>query len=75
MAMVNSIHGLAESGDISKSESVVVILIPLGAVAETVSVALKDKLTLIMGITVAASVAYHLAWMRGKPLPLLFDSY
>ncbi|KAJ8592050.1 calcium/proton exchanger [Rhizopogon salebrosus TDB-379] len=83
--LVDSINGLTESGKISK-EFVGVILLPIvGNAAEhvtAVSVSVKDKLTLSLGVAVGSSIQIALfvipfivtlGWIMGKPLTLLFD--
>ncbi|KAJ7820156.1 calcium/proton exchanger, partial [Mycena olivaceomarginata] len=83
--LVGSINGLNESGRISK-EFVGVILLPIvGNAAEHVSavtVAVKDKMNLSIGVAVGSSIQIGLfvipfsilvAWGMGKPMTLLFD--
>jgi len=83
--LVDSIDGLTESGAISK-EFVGVILLPIvGNAAEhvtAVTVSVKDKLTLSLGVAVGSSIQIALfvipfivtlGWIMGKPLTLLFD--
>ncbi|GLB40192.1 putative Ca(2) cation antiporter (CaCA) (TC 2.A.19) family protein [Lyophyllum shimeji] len=85
--LVDSIDGLTESGGISK-EFVGIILLPIvGNAAEhvtAVTVSVKDKLTLSLGVAVGSSIQIALfvipfiitlAWILGKPLTLLFDPY
>ncbi|TRM65056.1 Sodium/calcium exchanger protein-domain-containing protein [Schizophyllum amplum] len=85
--LVDSIDGLVEGGGISE-EFVGVILLPIvGNAAEhatAVTVAVKDKLTLSMGVAMGSSIQIALfvipfivtlAWIMGKPLTLLFDPY
>ncbi|KAJ7096583.1 calcium/proton exchanger [Mycena belliarum] len=85
--LVASIDGLTESGRISK-EFVGIILLPIvGNAAEhasAVTVAIKDKLTLSIGVAVGSSIQIALfvipltvivAWGMGKPMTLLFDPY
>ncbi|KAJ7659506.1 Sodium/calcium exchanger protein-domain-containing protein [Mycena rosella] len=85
--LVGSINGLTESGHITK-EFVGIILLPIvGNAAEHVSavtVAIKDKLTLSIGVAVGSSIQIALfvipfivlvGWGMGKPLTLLFDPY
>jgi len=85
--LVDSIDGLTSSGGISK-EFVGVILLPIvGNAAEhvtAVTVAVKDKLTLSMGVAVGSSIQIALfvipftvilGWIIGKPLTLLFDPF
>jgi Ca2+:H+ antiporter len=85
--LVDSISGLTETGAISK-EFVGVILLPIvGNAAEhvtAVTVSVKDKLTLSLGVAVGSSIQIALfvipfivtlGWILGKPLTLLFDPY
>jgi len=85
--LVDSIDGMVEGGHIQK-EFVGVILLPIvGNAAEhvtAVSVSVKDKLTLSLGVAVGSSIQIALfvipfitilAWILGKPLTLLFDPY
>ncbi|KAG7089757.1 hypothetical protein E1B28_011411 [Marasmius oreades] len=85
--LVGSIDGLTEGSPITK-EFVGVILLPIvGNAAEhvtAVTVSVKDKLTLSLGVAVGSSIQIALfvipfivilAWILGKPLPLLFDPY
>ncbi|KAJ7104214.1 Sodium/calcium exchanger protein-domain-containing protein [Mycena belliarum] len=85
--LVDSIDGLTEGGAISK-EFVGVILLPIvGNAAEhvtAVSVSVKDKLTLSLGVAVGSSIQIALfvipfiitlAWILGKPLTMLFDPF
>lgn len=83
--LVDSISGLTESGGIGQ-EFVAVILLPIvGNAAEhvtAVTVSVKDKLTLSLGVAVGSSIQIALfviplmvtlAWIMGKQLTLLFD--
>jgi len=83
--LVDSINGLTESGAIGK-EFVGVILLPIvGNAAEhvtAVSVSVKDKLMLSLGVAVGSSIqialfvipfTVTLAWILGKPMTLEFD--
>ncbi|KAF8557438.1 Calcium/proton exchanger [Imleria badia] len=83
--LVDSISGLTDTGHISK-EFVGVILLPIvGNAAEhvtAVTVSVKDKLTLSLGVAVGSSIQIALfvipfivtlGWILGKPLTLLFD--
>ncbi|KAG2060832.1 Calcium/proton exchanger [Suillus hirtellus] len=83
--LVDSISGLTASGAIGK-EFVAVILLPIvGNAAEhvtAVTVSVKDKLTLSLGVAVGSSIQIALfvipfivtlAWIMGKELTLLFD--
>jgi len=85
--LVDSIDGLTDTGHISK-EFVGVILLPIvGNAAEhvtAVTVAVKDKLTLSMGVAVGSSIqialfvipfSVILGWILDKPLTLLFDPF
>ncbi|CAL1716535.1 unnamed protein product [Somion occarium] len=85
--LVRSIDGLTASGHISK-EFVGVILLPIvGNAAEhvtAVTVSVKDKLTLSLGVAVGSSIQIALfvipfivtlGWIIGKPLTLLFDPF
>jgi Ca2+:H+ antiporter len=85
--LVDSIDGLTDTGHISK-EFVGVILLPIvGNAAEhvtAVTVAVKDKLTLSMGVAVGSSIqialfvipfSVVLGWILDKPLTLLFDPF
>jgi len=85
--LVDSINGLTASGKISK-EWVGLILLPIvGNAAEhvtAVTVSVKDKLTLSLGVAVGSSIQIALfvipllvviAWIGGKPLTMLFDPF
>ncbi|TFK50114.1 calcium/proton exchanger [Heliocybe sulcata] len=85
--LVSSIDGLTESGGISK-EFVGMILLPIvGNAAEhvtAVTVSVKDKLALSIGVAVGSSIQIALfvipfivtlGWIIGKPLSLLFDPF
>jgi Ca2+:H+ antiporter len=85
--LVDSIDGLTDKGGISK-EFVGVILLPIvGNAAEhvtAVTVSVKDKLTLSLGVAVGSSIQIALfvipfivtiGWIIGKPMTLLFDPY
>ncbi|KDQ57174.1 hypothetical protein JAAARDRAFT_194344 [Jaapia argillacea MUCL 33604] len=85
--LVDSIDGLTASGKISK-EFVGIILLPIvGNAAEhvtAVSVSVKDKLTLSIGVAVGSSIQIALfvipfivtlGWIIGKPLTMLFDPF
>ncbi|KAJ3830219.1 Calcium/proton exchanger [Lentinula raphanica] len=85
--LVDSIDGLTQSGAISE-EFVGIILLPIvGNAAEhvtAVTVSVKDKLTLSLGVAVGSSIQIALfvipfiitlGWILGKPLTLLFDPY
>lgn len=83
--LVDSINGLTSGGAIS-TEFVGVILLPIvGNAAEhvtAVTVSVKDKLTLSLGVAVGSSIQIALfvipfivtlGWILGKPLTLMFD--
>jgi len=85
--LVDSIDGLTDSGAISK-EFVGLILLPIvGNAAEhvtAVTVSVKDKLTLSLGVAVGSSIQIALfvipfivtlGWILGKPLTMLFDPF
>ncbi|THH02801.1 hypothetical protein EW026_g119 [Hermanssonia centrifuga] len=85
--LVSSIDGLTASGHITK-EFVGIILLPIvGNAAEhvtAVTVSVKDKLTLSLGVAVGSSIQIALfvipfivtlGWIIGKPLTLLFDPF
>ncbi|KAJ3998956.1 Calcium/proton exchanger [Lentinula boryana] len=85
--LVDSIDGLTSTGAISE-EFVGIILLPIvGNAAEhvtAVTVSVKDKLTLSLGVAVGSSIQIALfvipfiitlGWILGKPLTLLFDPY
>ncbi|KAJ7687898.1 Sodium/calcium exchanger protein-domain-containing protein, partial [Mycena olivaceomarginata] len=85
--LVDSIGGLVEGGGITK-EFVGVILLPIvGNAAEhvtAVTVSVKDKLTLSLGVAVGSSIQIALfvipfimilGWILGKPLTMLFDPF
>ncbi|KAL0954849.1 hypothetical protein HGRIS_003788 [Hohenbuehelia grisea] len=85
--LVDSIDGIASGGKISK-EFIGVILLPIvGNAAEhvtAVTVSVKDKLNLSLGVAVGSSIQIALfvipfiitlAWILDKPLTLLFDPY
>ncbi|TFK82665.1 Calcium/proton exchanger [Polyporus arcularius HHB13444] len=85
--LVDSIDGVTKSGAISK-EFVGLILLPIvGNAAEhvtAVTVSVKDKLTLSLGVAVGSSIQIALfvipfivtlGWIIGKPMSLLFDPF
>ncbi|KAI9061033.1 calcium/proton exchanger [Trametes sanguinea] len=85
--LVDSINGLVETGGINR-EFIGLILLPIvGNAAEhvtAVTVSVKDKLTLSLGVAVGSSIQIALfvipfivtlAWIMGKPLSLLFDPF
>jgi len=85
--LVSSIDGLVENSPLSQ-EWVGLILLPIvGNAAEhvtAVSVSVKDKLDLSIGVAVGSSIQIALlvvpfivtlGWMIGKPLTLLFDPF
>ncbi|KAJ7227127.1 calcium/proton exchanger, partial [Mycena pura] len=85
--LVDSVDGLTESGAITK-EFVGIILLPIvGNAAEhvtAVSVSVKDKLTLSLGVAAGSSIQIALfvipfivtlGWILDKPLTMLFDPF
>lgn len=85
--LVDSIDGLASTGHISK-EFIGLVLLPIvGNAAEhvtAVTVSVKDKLTLSLGVAVGSSIQISLfvipfmiilGWILGHPLTLLFDPF
>ncbi|KAI0075242.1 calcium/proton exchanger [Panus rudis PR-1116 ss-1] len=85
--LVDSIDGLVDGGGISK-EFVGIILLPIvGNAAEhvtAVTVSVKNKLTLSLGVAVGSSIQIALfviplivvlGWIIGKPMTLLFDPF
>ncbi|KAH9856457.1 calcium/proton exchanger [Lenzites betulinus] len=85
--LVDSINGLVATGHINR-EFIGLILLPIvGNAAEhvtAVTVSVKDKLTLSLGVAVGSSIQIALfvipfivtlAWIMGKPLSLLFDPF
>ncbi|KAF8512232.1 Calcium/proton exchanger [Gautieria morchelliformis] len=85
--LVDSIDGVTQKGGIS-TQWVGLILLPIvGNAAEhvtAVTVSVKDKLTLSLGVAVGSSIQIALfvipfitilAWIMGKPLTLLFDPF
>jgi len=85
--LVDSIGGLTDKGGISK-EFVGIILLPIvGNAAEhatAVTVSVKDKLNLSLGVAVGSSIQIALfvipfivtlGWILGKPMSFLFDPY
>ncbi|KAJ3748494.1 Sodium/calcium exchanger protein-domain-containing protein [Lentinula detonsa] len=85
--LVDSIDGLTDTGAITQ-EFVGIILLPIvGNAAEhvtAVTVSVKDKLTLSLGVAVGSTLQIALfvipfivtlGWIMGKPLTLLFDPY
>ncbi|KAJ3536062.1 hypothetical protein NM688_g6886 [Phlebia brevispora] len=85
--LVDSINGLTSTGKIS-TEFVGIILLPIvGNAAEhvtAVTVSMKDKITLSLGVAVGSSIQIALfvipfivtlGWWIGKPLTLLFDPF
>ncbi|KAG2112544.1 uncharacterized protein F5147DRAFT_683310 [Suillus discolor] len=83
--LIDSIDGLTSSGSINK-EFVGIILLPIvGHAADhviEVTVSVKDKLTLSLGVAVGSSIQIALfvipfivtlGWIMNKPLTLLFD--
>ncbi|KAL1937456.1 hypothetical protein VTO73DRAFT_13179 [Trametes versicolor] len=85
--LVDSINGIVSTGNINR-EFIGLILLPIvGNAAEhvtAVTVSVKDKLTLSLGVAVGSSIQIALfvipfivtlAWIMGKPLSLLFDPF
>ncbi|KAG8985665.1 hypothetical protein FRB90_004517 [Tulasnella sp. 427] len=85
--LVDSINGLVDNSPLSQ-EWVGLILLPIvGNAAEhvtAVTVSVKDKLDLSIGVAVGSSIQISLlvipfivvlAWIIGKPLTLLFDPF
>ncbi|KAI9000573.1 calcium/proton exchanger [Trametes punicea] len=85
--LVDSINGLVSTGHINR-EFIGIILLPIvGNAAEhvtAVTVSVKDKLTLSLGVAVGSSIQIALfvipfivtlGWILGKPLSLLFDPF
>lgn len=85
--LVDSIDGLANNVGISK-EFIGLILLPIvGNAAEhvtAVTVSIKDKLTLSLGVAVGSSIQIALfvipfivivGWIMGHPLSMLFDPF
>jgi Ca2+:H+ antiporter len=85
--LVDSVDGLTSKGGISK-EFVGLILLPIvGNAAEhvtAVTVSVKDKLNLSLGVAVGSSIQISLfvipfivtlGWILGKPMSFLFDPY
>ncbi|KAI0635672.1 calcium/proton exchanger [Trametes polyzona] len=85
--LVDSINGIVATGHINR-EFIGLILLPIvGNAAEhvtAVTVSVKDKLTLSLGVAVGSSIQIALfvipfivtlAWIMGKPLSLLFDPF
>ncbi|KAF8625549.1 hypothetical protein AX15_005316 [Amanita polypyramis BW_CC] len=85
--LVDSINGLTATGTITE-EFVGLILLPIvGNAAEhvtAVTVSVKDKLNLSLGVAVGSSIQISLfvipfvvvlGWILGKPMSLLFDGY
>ncbi|TFY79216.1 hypothetical protein EWM64_g4800 [Hericium alpestre] len=85
--LVDSINGLTEKGSISKTFVGLILLPIVGNAAEhvtAVTVSVKDKLTLSLGVAVGSSIQIALfvipldvilAWIMDKPLTMLFDPY
>jgi len=85
--LVDSIDGLTQSGHISKGFVGLILLPIVGNAAEhltAVTVSVKDKLTLSLGVAVGSSIQIALfvipfivtlGWILGKPLTLLFDPF
>jgi Ca2+:H+ antiporter len=86
-ALVDSIDGIASTGAISK-EFIGLVLLPIVSNAAehftAVTVSVKDKLNLSISIAVGSSIQIALfvipfivtlAWIVGKPLPMVFDPF
>jgi len=85
--LVDSIDGLTQTGHISKGFVGLILLPIVGNAAEhvtAVTVSVKDKLTLSLGVAVGSSIQIALfvipfivilGWILGKPLTLLFDPF
>ncbi|KAH8829633.1 calcium/proton exchanger [Flagelloscypha sp. PMI_526] len=86
-ALVDSIDGIAATGAVSK-EFIGLILLPIVSNAAehftAVTVSVKDKLNLSISIAVGSSIQIALfvipfivtlAWIVGKPLPMVFDPF
>jgi len=85
--LVGSIDGLTDTGHISKGFVGLILLPIVGNAAEhatAVTVSVKDKLTLSLGVAVGSSIQIALfvipfivtlGWILGKPLTLLFDPF
>jgi len=85
--LVGSIDGLTDTGHISKVFVGLILLPIVGNAAEhatAVTVSVKDKLTLSLGVAVGSSIQIALfvipfivtlGWILGKPLTLLFDPF
>lgn len=83
--LVDSVDGLTENGGISKEFVGIILLAIVGNAAEhvtAVTVSVKDKLTLSIGVAVGSSIQIALfvipfivtlGWIIGKPLTMLFD--
>ncbi|EJF64654.1 calcium/proton exchanger [Dichomitus squalens LYAD-421 SS1] len=85
--LVDSINGLTASGHISKTFVGLILLPIVGNAAEhvtAVTVSVKDKLTLSLGVAVGSSIQIALfvipfivtlGWILGKPMSMLFDPF
>ncbi|KAF8501612.1 calcium/proton exchanger [Russula emetica] len=85
--LVDSIDGLTASGHISKGFVGLILLPIVGNAAEhvtAVTVSVKNKITLSLGVAVGSSIQIALfvipftvilGWILGKPLTLLFDPF
>jgi len=85
--LVDSIDGVTAGGKISQQWVGLILLPIVGNAAEhvtAVTVSVKDKLTLSLGVAVGSSIQIALfvipfitilAWIMGKPLTLLFDPF
>ncbi|KZV83141.1 calcium/proton exchanger [Exidia glandulosa HHB12029] len=85
--LVDSINGMTDGTGISREWTGLILLPIVGNAAEhvtAVTVSVKDKLTLSLGVAVGSSIQIALfviplltviAWIMGKPLSLLFDPF
>lgn len=85
--LVDSIHGMTDGTGISPEWTGLILLPIVGNAAEhvtAVTVSVKDKLTLSLGVAVGSSIQIALfviplltviAWIMDKPLSLLFDPF
>ncbi|KIL64475.1 hypothetical protein M378DRAFT_163255 [Amanita muscaria Koide BX008] len=85
--LVDSIGGLTANGQISETFVGIILLPIVGNAAEhatAVTVSVKDKLNLSLGVAVGSSIQISLfvipftvilGWILGKPMSFLFDPY
>jgi len=85
--LVDSIDGVTQNGPLGQNWVGLILLPIVGNAAEhvtAVTVSVKDKLTLSMGVAVGSSIQIALfvipfivilAWIMDKPLTLLFDPF